>query len=337
MTKGLKGRLYTTVVGSFPYYMDKGLMKANDWMEVPEIKNTSFEALKFQLDCGIDFPSDGQFFDMVEMYLEPLKNAGFLTEGRLLGEGGPPSKHPSARLESELEGMARKGGAQGLRVPVTGPFTLAYRVKNTQGSLAETADKDGLLELGRAVKAFVKGFDSFLSGSILSVDEPVLPFVLPVFGNDFIRDVLNDVFRAIKRNYSCMHICGSIGGIKDLALSLDVEILDHEFQGTDNSHVYTREDLEARGKMLCYGVLNTNPRQVFREDGNVLVEPVSHIKNVIEAACKTYGMENLLISPDCGFGGWRHVHREEGEKWGWIKEKLSNMVRARDEVLGWQA
>ncbi len=333
MSEDLRGRLYTTVVGSFPYRVDKKLMAQEDWYSDSEIRRTSYEALEFQLECGIDFPSDGQFDDMVEMYLAPLKRSGFITEDRFFGEGDLPLAHPVTILDSELEKAAREKGAQGIRVPITGPFTLACRVKNEKGNLAETADREGVVALGKAVESFVKGFERSLSGSILSVDEPVLPFVLSSFGDDFIIDVLNNVFRAIKKNHSCMHVCGGVVSIKDVSLSLQVDILDHEFQGTNNSGVYTQNELESNGKMLSYGVVNSNPRQVFKEDGRVQAESVSDITNFIKKGSEQYGLENLLISPDCGFGGWKSVRRPVDEKWRIIKDKLCNMVAARDALF----
>ncbi|MFQ5901110.1 MAG: hypothetical protein ACE5IH_06100 [Thermodesulfobacteriota bacterium] len=333
MVEELRGRLYSTVVGSFPFKVDKALMGENDWSRVTEIRETSFRALGLQLGAGIEFPSDGQFFDMVDMYLQPLMEAGFLKKDRSFGEGELPKAHPATTLESLLEALAKKSEGLGLRVPITGPFTLGYRVKTGGKSLMEAGDSAGVLRLADAVKTYSMGFDRVLRGSILSIDEPVLPFVLPVFGENFVREVLNAIFERIKRNYSCMHVCGAVKSLKGLALSLDVEILDHEFQGTDNRDLYTKKELIEHEKLLSYGLINTNPKQVFPKEGAVLVESVAHIKDSLRAACKTYGVENLLVSPDCGFGGWRHLRIPEDEKWGYIKEKLSNMVRAREEYL----
>jgi 5-methyltetrahydropteroyltriglutamate--homocysteine methyltransferase len=336
MIEKLRGALYTTVVGSFPYRVDKTLTLEDDWSKTKEVSETSFQALEFQLDCGIEYPSDGQFFDMTTMYLEPLKASGFLKEDRSIGEESPPKTHPSLELEKMLERNARQGGALGIRVPITGPFTLAYRVKTDGKNLVDAGDLDGLRRLGTAVKNYCQGFDNSLKGSLLSVDEPVLPFVLPTFGEDFIREVLNDLFAAIKSNYTCMHVCGEIASIKDLALSLGVDILDHEFQGTKNNGVYSKADLEGNKKLLSYGLLNTNPRQVISEDGIVKVESVDELTSSLESACKSYGAENLILSPDCGFGGWKHTRLPDEQIWHCIEEKLSNMVKARDNFLGKQ-
>jgi methionine synthase II (cobalamin-independent) len=333
MLDELRGKLYSTVVGSFPYTLYKGLMHTDDWSRIADIRDTSFKALNFQLDCGIEFPSDGQFFDIIDMYREPLHASGFLNDDHSLGDGKPPKGHPITKLESELEGIVRKEGGLGLRVPITGPFTLSYGVKNGGKSLVESGEIDGVRRLGESVKAFCRDFDRSLKCSILTVDEPVLPFVLPTFGEEGIKEVLNEIFASIKRNHSSMHICGAIGKIKDVALSTEADILDHEFQGTDNSGVYTKKDLERNDKLLSYGLINTNPRQVFSKDGSILVESVADITSVLEDTCNIYGRENLLISPDCGFGGWKHLRRPEDEKWRYIKRKLCNMVQARNNFL----
>jgi methionine synthase II (cobalamin-independent) len=333
MIDKLRGGLHTTVVGSFPYTVDKNLMKNQDWSTVQDIRETSLKALGLQIEAGIEFPSDGQFFDMMEMYLTPLKMTGFLRENRTFGDGPAPDKHPSTELAKELEKKARTDGALGLRVPITGPFTLAYRVKREGESLAETGDLEGVRLLAKAVTSYCKGFEKTLKGSILSVDEPVLPFVIQTFPEDFIKETLKDVFKVINNNYSCMHICGAVKSIKNLALSLDVDILDHEFQGTDNSRLYSKEELEANNKLLSFGLVNTNPKQVFPKSGNYHVETASELKETLNAASKVYGLKNLLISPDCGFGGWKYVKRPEDGMWKIIQYKLSRMVQARNDFL----
>ncbi len=333
MLEELRGRLYSTVVGSFPYKVRRDRMSGPDWGAVEEIKNTSHNALAFQLECGIDFPSDGQFFDMIDMYLRPLVETGFLRSDLSLGEGELPGRHPITSLEAELEKTARKKGAIGLRVPITGPFTLAYRVKGAKKSLIEEANFEAVTRLAEAVASFCRGFDGALSGSILSIDEPVLPFVLPVFGAEFIRETLNGIFENIRRNHSCMHICGAIRDIGDLALSLKVEILDHEFQGTDNSGVYSREALENSKKILSYGLLNTNPKKLVVRNGRIVVDSQEELAKRLEKACELYGVKNLMASPDCGFGGWKALRVPEDEKWRSIGEMLSNMVRARNALM----
>ncbi|MFQ5887908.1 MAG: hypothetical protein ACE5HY_04345, partial [Candidatus Hydrothermarchaeales archaeon] len=90
----LRGGLFSTVVGSFPYRIDKNLMKNENWQEVEEIRKTSTSAVEFQLEAGIEYPSDGQLFDMVEMYIQPLIQSGFLETDRRIN-GKPPSDHPS--------------------------------------------------------------------------------------------------------------------------------------------------------------------------------------------------------------------------------------------------
>jgi len=333
MTKDLKGKLFSTVVGSFPYKVSRELMGQPEWREVEEISRTSHKALKFQLDCGIDFPSDGQFYDMVAMYLKPLITTGFLNEDRTIGEGELPKEHPATSLEAELEEEARRRGASGLRVPITGPFSLGYRVKGKEKSLVEEGDSKGIEKLAEAVKAYCKGFDISMKGSILSVDEPVLPYVLPTFGEEFVKETMNGIFESIEENYTCMHVCGGVQDIKDLALSLKVDILDHEFQGTDNLGLYSKEELEDNDKLLSYGVINTNPRQIVGEGNEVQVESVEELQGIIRNACDIYGKDNLMLSPDCGFGGWKTVKLPDEDIWKYIGEKLTNMVKARDLYL----
>lgn len=328
----LKGGLCTTVVGSFPYSVDRGLMEKEDWSLVPQIRDTSTEALDFQVERGIDYPSDGQFFDMLDMYLVPLKVKGYLSENGF-GEAHPPEDHPALKLEALLQKNALARGAAGLRMPISGPFSLAYRVKKGGTSLAESGDEEGLTMLARGVEAFVKSFDKALDGSILSVDEPVLPFIRASFDEGFIVDTLNRIFRQVRNNYTCMHVCGEISSIKDLSLSLEVGVLDHEFQGSDNQGVYDRSDLEDNHKMLSLGIVNTNPRQIFAGPQEPRAESVEEILAKIVEVADIYGFENLLLSPDCGFGGWKSSRISEEFKWRLISEKLSNMVAARNEFL----
>jgi methionine synthase II (cobalamin-independent) len=73
---------------------------------------------------------------------------------------------------------------------------------------------------------------------------------------------------------------------------------------------------------------------VISEDGIVKVESVDELTSFLESACKSYGVENLILSPDCGFGGWKHTRLPDEQIWHCIEEKLSNMVKARDNFLG---
>ncbi len=331
MIEELQGRLYSTVVGSFPYRVNRALIDEADWREVEAIKAISLEALDFQLECGVDFPSDGQFFDMVESYVKPLRAEGFLKDDYSIGDAKPPKNHPALGLDVELERILKSRGGLGLRVPVTGPFTLGYRIKSGGRSVVESGDVDGLERVAEAVKTYCRSFNAGLKGSIISVDEPVLPFVLAQFKEDFIRETLDWIFESVDRNYSCMHVCGDVRPIKDLALSLDVDILDHEFEGTDNWGVYRGRELVSAEKLLSFGLVNTNTHKMLDAEGNVIVESVEHIGRRLRAAAERFGVENLLVSPDCGFGGMKSLKLEEDERWRIIREKLTNMISARNE------
>jgi 5-methyltetrahydropteroyltriglutamate--homocysteine methyltransferase len=120
-------------------------------------------------------------------------------------------------------------------------------------------------------------------------------------------------------------------------------MLDHEFASIpQNIIMYTRNDLESAQKIIGYGCVETNMEPALlieiQKDGDwsKVVEPVDVIKKRILEAIHQWGRENIILDPDCGFGGLRGYIRGNLTEDSLLKicsNKLANMVQAKKEIV----
>ncbi|HDQ08134.1 MAG TPA: methionine synthase, partial [Methanoculleus sp.] len=117
------------------------------------------------------------------------------------------------------------------------------------------------------------------------------------------------IITPVVRTPACMHVCGDLSSVIDDILAFPVDILDFEFANNpQNLELFTGRDL--KGRKLGYGVVDSSSTDV---------ESTDVIQSRIEKGIEVFGVEPLLIDPDCGLR--MHV-REVAYK------KLDHMVRA---------
>ncbi len=110
-----------------------------------------------------------------------------------------------------------------------------------------------------------------------------------------------------------------------MLLETDVRIVDHEFRSSPhNFELFNRKLLEANDKLLAYGTLKT----IYGGEGEeAFVESVENIRDWIQKGMNTFGTENMLIKPDCGFSPL--IGAFPGDKpYQIVLKKLRNMVEA---------
>jgi methionine synthase II (cobalamin-independent) len=99
-------------------------------------------------------------------------------------------------------------------------------------------------------------------------------------------------------------------------LGSEVDIVDHEFCDIpQNLQSYVKRELESEDKLLALGCVSTT---------NAVVEDVESIKLRIEQGLRLFG-NNILIKPDCGFGGLLGLPSAYSSS----LRKLKNMVQAK--------
>ncbi len=321
----------STVVGSFPFE------------NTPTNMETAFVD---QINAGIEYPCYPQLVGMVEQFLDPLADldTGISKAGlvyRLDGQFNPP-KHPVAteygqfvvdflKTRPELRSKIK-----GWKACLTGPFTLAGDIivspelVNGRNPIiyqeARALMSQPLLEQIADYMAIVAKAYNDMGAAIISLDDPTLSLIVGkrrslFHKDDAIIDILNRALAPITAN-SSIHICGRISPrLRDILLSCDVKIMDHEFVGSNNEGIFTRELLESSGKTLAVGVVESNVG--FQKDGTLesYVETEAILEARIAKAIRDYGKNNIILKPDCGFGGLKAAFGQEmaGEM---VRQKL---------------
>lgn len=340
----------TTVVGSFPvlpfypvkqhfppYALDvpDGELVVDDPF-LPGI----FEALQMQIKAHIDYPSYGQPQDMCDMFLGWLINHGleYKKGFKVVSDIEIPHTIPGVEY---LQVAQKYFQCKGIRMPLTGPITLAAAVKVGEKSAIEYP------EIVEKLAEFVSQTAYYYNkagASIICIDEPSLVYALYVgLDSDFLIEMIDTALTPITDAVPSIHVCGQLSSsITDILLSTRANVLDHEFASIpDNYTMYTKESLESHEKLLGFGCVETNVEPAhlieIQKDGNWhrVVEPVDVIKKRISKAIEICGKENLILDPDCGFGGLR----------GYISgnltpdiamdicyHKLKHMVQAKQEI-----
>ncbi|TFH29889.1 MAG: hypothetical protein E4G98_03070 [Promethearchaeota archaeon] len=127
---------------------------------------------------------------------------------------------------------------------------------------------------------------------------------------------------------SSIHVCGRISPrLRDVLLHTNVNIVDHEFQKADNEGLYTRDHLESHNKVLAYGILERSV--AYQANGSLesYVETPAKLEELISKVVSHYGKENLILKPDCGFGGLKAIFGQDLAS-EIVRQKLSNLTQA---------
>lgn len=341
--------LDTTVPGSFPVfpfypvhqdfppYTDE-IPDGEVYLDDPFLPGV-FEALRLQQKAGIDYPSYGQPHDMCAMFLGYLVGKGLSYEKgfHVVGDIELPEKIPAIEyLKVAKEYFSFKG----VRMPLTGPITLSSVLKVGEKSAVEYPEI--IEKLAQFVARIARSYDEG-GASIICIDEPSLVYGLYIgLEPNFLIEMINTSLRMTTAVPS-IHVCGQLNtAVTDVLLSTKAVVLDHEFASIPgNLSMYTKEVLESCGKSIGCGcvVSNMEPSSLMeiQKDGDWrrVVEPVPVIKKRIEEASALWGKENIILDPDCGFGGLRGYIRGELTREASMNicfEKLSNMVKAKKEV-----
>jgi 5-methyltetrahydropteroyltriglutamate--homocysteine methyltransferase len=314
----LRGKLATSVTGSFPLsYTEENLHLA----------------LEDQLKAGISYPSPPQLRDMNLMFLKPLAEQGCGIELRgdeawLISNLTPP-KAPVAVEDLDwtlrfLKEHDLEKTIDGVKVPITGPVTLASVTQVVKGTYA-ISYPDFILPFADVVSEIVR-WQCEHGAAMVSIDEPSIPYALWLgISEDVIVEAID---RALSKAGNCitaLHVCGELHGTGRLFLRTRAQILHHEFKALpQNLEEYKKADLERNDKLVGLGCIQTKPS---KEEG-VPIESIEEIKHFIIEAGNRLGLENLAILPDCGFATLKDYYPSEKEAQDIVFQKLTNMVQA---------
>ncbi|MDI6888471.1 MAG: methionine synthase [Methanocellales archaeon] len=297
----------TTVVGSYPTKPDVSNVYALIKGEKDPFRSAIEEAIKDQVNAGVQLISDGQVrADFVTLFVRNIP--GFkVRAGRpiVVDRITPPEKPTTLDDYIFAKGIAKRD-VKGI---VTGPSTLAYAsVVDEKAPYKSNDDPELIYDIADAqameISALMKA-----GAKIIQVDEPVFSVGVNV---EIGIQAVNKMIEAVKT--PVVHVCGDVRNIFKKLLELNVSVLDHEFTNVDNLSVIEREAIEARNIQIGYGCVDSN---------DIRVEPIEVIEKRIRSAVKKLGAENIWIDPDCGL---RNLTRKAAFA------KLSNMVKAAKNV-----
>lgn len=261
------------------------------------------------IDAGITVPSLPQLRPFTDMYLDPLVEMGYLEPAgggkyRPLNLAGEPELPKFEEVEWFL-GIAEETGfdLSSVRLPLTGPFTLASRVETGEGGICSSmlADKKALFDFFIPyVARIAREMDSRGFGFIF-IDEPIVGLlvgrrILFDYSEEDIVGSYEIMFSGVKAERGT-HICGKLSPkLVDLLMRLPITYLSHEFYDSrSNLERFSKEKLEEGGKVISPGVVSAQSMEVESKE-----EVVELLKEVV----KRFGYERVdLVSGDCGFGG----------------------------------
>jgi 5-methyltetrahydropteroyltriglutamate--homocysteine methyltransferase len=303
----------STVVGSFPYENTPANME---------------KALLDQIQAGVDYPCYPQLVSMIDQFMDPL----------VASVPGLTKEVQVYRMEGELELPAEpyaleygkfvvdyladrpelREGISGLKACLTGPFTLAGALicspEHTGGANPVIFEEpraimseELLLKLARMVKGIAAAYSS-MGFDLISIDEPTLGLIVGKRRNLFHQDdtvvkVLNTAFSGVQGTKS-IHVCGRLSQrLVEVLLQTDANILDHEFTTGENEGVFDPARFQDEGKFLGYGVLESMVKHQTDARVENLVDSIDAVRTRVDRAIEQFGKENLVLKPDCGFGG----------------------------------
>jgi methionine synthase II (cobalamin-independent) len=307
-------------------------------------------ALSDQVGAGVNFPCYGQLLDMNLMFLEPLAKEGcgieiVGEEARVTGPLRIPKKPVALELLRFAQDYVKENpseSVEGIKVPITGPLTLASVTKVSEKHTA-LEHPDFILGFSDIVAQIAKWYDEAGAG-LITIDEPCLGYAGWIgIERDLIIEAVNKPLQSIKNALSSIHVCGDISGIAGTLIQSEAQVLDHSFKDSPaNLGAYSKAVLEKADKMIGFGCVSPTPDPKLLleiKDGKRpwtdAVESPEEIEKLILKGGKRFGLERLMILPDCGFQGMRdYFEGDTGQRIA--AQKLRNMVEAarriRDEL-----
>nr|MDO8117218.1 hypothetical protein [Candidatus Sigynarchaeota archaeon] len=246
----------------------------------------------------------------------------------------------------------QKNHIHGLKACLTGPFTLSSNIIMDDETLKKNYKPLLFLETrGHLIPDVLEKMADYIARitdaykqmgfKIVSIDDPFLSQLVGrrkilFHQREFILDIINRAAKNI-RDVGSIHVCGVLSPmLRDLLLETNLKYLDHEFRtAPGNFELFDRHQLEAHGKKLAFGAVQSNPVPMEGKPVDSYIEPVDDIVKHLQLAKERFGEGNMLVKPDCGFGGMVAFDRSQfGLGHEIVIRKLKNMTAAIREVFG---
>jgi 5-methyltetrahydropteroyltriglutamate--homocysteine methyltransferase len=289
-----------TVVGSYPTSPTGVEIKNEIYKGRNAYRGAMREAIKDQIEAGVDVISDGQTRgDMVSIVASRIRGIRkYLGKWYVVNE----IEWKGSIITEDLK-FVRSVSPNPVQAIITGPYTLAANMEDRH----HNDRKELVFELAKVINKELKNASNYTR--YLHIDEPFFSVEFP----EYARELVKKVFEGMDGT-KMLHVCGDVALIYEFFLDFDVDVLDHEFK----LHPELREvvrDFGTGGKIIGYGsVRSDNPK----------VESVKEISRHIREGLKVIEADKLWVDPDCGL---KNLSREVAFN------KLRNLSLARDAVM----
>ncbi|MHA1148759.1 MAG: hypothetical protein ACTSR8_11025 [Promethearchaeota archaeon] len=337
-----KEGLFTTVVGSFPFFKNT--------------KENMIRAFDDEINIGIDYPCypqlvnmNAQFLSPLSNIIEPLEEIGenfFLTDDFKVPDEPVALEYGQFIIDFLNERPYLKELIKGTKACLTGPFTLASEIilkeKVAQGINAKIFKEargvmvDWIVDKCAEIMKKIGAAYNEMNIDIISMDEPMLGLLVGrkiwFHQEDFIIKTLNKALSGIKKLPS-IHVCGRVSpNLRDILLQTDVKIMDHEFRTNEmNFKIFEKKHFEDTDKYIAMGTVETAVAPKEGGDVKDYVESIDFLKSFIKKGIEHFGKDNLVIKPDCGFGALKGTFNNESMAYEITIRKLNNLVLALKE------
>ncbi len=265
-------------------------------------QDNMLRAYRDTVSSGISVPPIPQLRSFTEIYLDPLVSSGKLRKVKedryeVLYLGEPIID--LSEVESFLE--RSKADPKSLRLPVTGPLTLASKVGGESFMDSMITNKSAIFSFFVPYVEKIVNWASSRGIGYIFIDEPALGLIVGRkilgYSERELLDIYEEILSGAKSNAG-LHVCGRIPPLlSEILMRVPARYLSHEFHDTrENLKSFSKEKLEEYDKIISPGVVSAK---------NPEVEPIEEVSSLLREILERFGSRVDLVSADCGFGGLR--------------------------------
>ena len=294
--------LITTVVGSFGIDLKEPKttgekIKSSIGLYDP-YKIAIEEAVKLQLDCGIDIIGDGQpRGDMVGSFVKHIPGFSYeMNSSVIVSKIRTPQrdimindlKYAQKVLEREIKerNMADdEASRKGVKLMLTGPSTIVH------SSRLESFYKErnpAIIDCAHALRREVESAEK-AGAKYVQIDDPFLS--TGMVDLKVAKESIGILTDGIEMPMA-MHVCGNLDGCFKEIAKFPIDILDCEFAGNNVNIGILEENADLlEGKKLGFGCIDSAMNEVDDKE---------KVRALIQRGIDAVGKENMLLDPDCG-------------------------------------
>lgn len=256
------------------------------------------EAVRLQLDCGIDIVGDGQpRGDMVGSFVKHIPGFSYeMNSSVIVSKIRTPQvdimtkdlKYAIKVLDAEIKARnmsQEEASRKGVKLMLTGPSTIVH------SSRIESFYKErnpAIIDCAYALRREVESAQK-AGAKYIQIDDPFLStgMVDLKVAKESIG-ILTDGMEIPM----AMHVCGTLKDCFKEIARFPIDILDCEFAG-NNVNIGVLEENAAllKGKKLGFGCIDSAMNSVDDKD---------EVRALIQRGIEAFGKENMLLDPDCG-------------------------------------